>query len=203
MTIQNLQTVFVVDDDDAVRHSLCMLLEAEDIPHRSYQSADAFLKSYDNTFQGCLVVDIKMPGRNGLELQAALKQQASTLPIIFITGHGELPMAVEAMRLGAIDFMRKPVDEENLLSRIRQALEMEVDERKKYDNRQEIAARATGLTDRENEIFDLVTQGQTNKAISLALGISERTVEVHRSNVMRKMEAKTMAQLVRMKIMLE
>lgn len=197
------QSVFIVDDDDAVRDSLGMLLESEEIPHQSFPSADAFLDAWHDSLNGCLVVDIKMPGRNGLELQAELRKKQSSLPIIFITGHGDLPMAVEAMRQGATDFMRKPVDEENLLERIRQALEVASNVRQKHEDRQAIEARAATLTERENEIFELVTLGHTNKAISIELKISERTVEVHRSNAMKKMDAKTMADLVRMKISME
>lgn len=197
------QKVYIIDDDDAVRDSISMFFESEEIEFEAYASADAFLHAYDGSQKGCLVVDIRMPGLSGLELQANLNKQNSILPIIFITGHGDLPMAVEAMRQGAIDFIRKPIDEENLLCRINQAFESESGTRKLFQDRKEILQKVKLLTDRERQIFDLVTRGETNKVIAIELGISERTVEVHRSNVMKKMDAKTMAQLVRMQIQID
>jgi len=197
------QKVYIIDDDDAVRDSIGMFFESEGIKFEAFASANAFLRAYDGSQKGCLVVDIRMPGISGLELQDNLNRQNSILPIIFITGHGDLPMAVEAMREGAIDFIRKPIDEENLLHRIQQAFESESGVRKLFQHRKEILLRVELLTDRERQIFELVTRGETNKVIAIELGISERTVEVHRSNVMKKMDAKTMAQLVRMQIQID
>ena len=197
------QKVFIVDDDDAVRDSLSMFLESEEIPHIACASATEFLDIYDSDQKGCLVVDIRMPGTSGLELQAELNRRKSILPIIFITGHGDLPMAVEAMRQGALDFIRKPVDEDKLLNRIQQALEIESGMRRKVDDQAQIQQKAESLTSRERQVFDLVTSGETNKVVAIELGISERTVEVHRASVMNKMGARTMAQLVRMRIQLE
>lgn len=197
------QKVFIIDDDDAVRDSISMFFESEEIPHEVFPSANRFLSVFDGSQKGCLVVDIRMPGLSGLELQAELKKQSSILPIIFITGHGDLPMAVEAMRQGALDFIRKPINQTSLLSRILQAFESESGARKIVEDRQDVLQKVASLSEREKQVFELVTTGETNKVIAIDLGISERTVEVHRSNVMKKMDAKTMAQLVRMQIQVE
>ena len=197
---QAQQLVYIVDDDDAVRDAMSMLLTSDSIKHKCYQSASEFLAAYDGKQRGCLVLDIRMPGIGGIELQAKLKELGSNLPVIFMTGHGDVPMAVEAMRQGAIDFMRKPVCETDLLERIRQALGEEAGnwDKNQIDNinRQEIDS----LTAREFQIFELVAAGLANKAIALEFGISERTVEVHRSQVMKKLEARTLAQVVRIHI---
>jgi two-component system response regulator FixJ len=197
------QQVFLIDDDEAVRDAMGMLLESSGISYRSFASADDFLAEYENDLRGCLVLDIRMPGMNGLELQTILKSRKSTLPIIFITGHGDVPMAVEAMRLGALDFMRKPINELNLLERIDQALSHEIDIRKQTFNIQQSKLKFDTLTQREMQIFERVAEGQANKAIAFDLDISERTVEVHRAQVMKKLDVATLAQLVRVKILLE
>ena len=169
-------------------------------PVQLWVSADAFLLAWDGSQKGCLVLDIRMPGLSGLELQQELIQRECLLPIIFMTGHGDLPLAVEAMRRGAIDFLRKPVDEEALVHRVRQAFEQELGLRKQSMRLADIHNHVATLTEREFEIYKLVTIGETNKIIANGLGISERTVEVHRARVMEKMAATTMAQLVRMRI---
>jgi two-component system response regulator FixJ len=197
------QQVFLIDDDEAVRDAMGMLLESSGISYSSFASADDFLAEYENDLRGCLVLDIRMPGMNGLELQTILKSRKSTLPIIFITGHGDVPMAVEAMRLGALDFMRKPINELNLLERIDQALSHEIDIRKQTFNIQQSKLKFDTLTQREMQIFERVAEGQANKAIAFDLDISERTVEVHRAQVMKKLDVATLAQLVRVKILLE
>jgi two-component system response regulator FixJ len=180
-----------------------MLLESSGIPFRSFDSASNFLDSYNNDLRGCLVLDIRMPGMNGLELQSILNSRKSTLPIIFITGHGDVPMAVEAMRLGALDFMRKPINELNLFERINQAMNHEMDIRKQALDIQMSNLKFDSLTQREIQIFERVAEGQANKAIAIDLDISERTVEVHRAQVMKKLDVATLAQLVRIKILLE
>ena len=194
------QLVHIIDDDDAVRDAMSMLLTSGSIDHKCYQSAIEFLESYDGNQRGCLVLDIRMPGISGLELQAKLKDMGSNLPIIFMTGHGDVPMAVEAMRQGAIDFMRKPICETDLLERVLEALREEAgnwDERQTdKQNREKVES----LTAREYQIYELVAAGLANKAIALEFGISERTVEVHRSQVMKKLEARTLAQVVRIHI---
>lgn len=199
----NKQQVYIVDDDEAVRDAMSMLLESVDVPHQCFDSADAFLEGDTRTRRGCLVLDIRMPGINGLELQEILSEKESVLPIIFITGHGDIPMAVEAMRRGALDFMRKPIREQDLLDRIQQALDVEAGERSHLLDQQQMLQRLASLTSREREVFDLVADGQANKVVGIELGISERTVEVHRSKVMSKLEVKTLAQLVRIKLAAE
>lgn len=203
MTAASQQRVFVIDDDEAVRDAMSMLLETAGIAHTSFAGANDFFDLYDGSQRGCLVLDIRMPGMTGLELQSRLKASKSLLPVIFITGHGDVPMAVEAMRRGAIDFMRKPIKEAELLDRIQQALNHESDIRDQLRIREENRDRINSLTKRENQIFQLVTEGQANKVIAHDLGISERTVEVHRSQVMKKLNARTLAQLVRIRIDLE
>ena len=192
-----VQQVFIIDDDEAVRDSMSMLLESAGIPYVCFNSADDFLLTFDSHHRGCLVLDIRMPGMTGLELQSRLQKLKAVLPIIFITGHGDVPMAVEAMRRGAIDFMRKPVIEQDLIERIEQAFEQESGIVSQMQDREQTNVRIDSLTQREHEVFKLVAEGQANKAIAIDLGISERTVEVHRSQVMKKLGAKTLAQLVR------
>ncbi|MGK0270246.1 MAG: two-component system response regulator FixJ [Cocleimonas sp.] len=194
------QIAYIVDDDEAIRDSMSMLLETIDLPHQCFSSANEFFEYYDGSQKGCLILDISMPGMSGLELQEKLKESNSLLPIIFITGHGDIPMAVEAMRRGALDFMRKPFQEDDLIKRIQQAFDSEANTRSARDIKQLMLDKLALLTSREKQVFDLVTEGQANKSIAYDLGISERTVEVHRSQAMKKLEARTLAQLVRIKI---
>lgn len=203
MTETSKQQVFLIDDDEAVRDAMGMLLESSGLPYLSFACASDFLDNYSNDLRGCLVLDIRMPNMDGLELQSILNGQNSTLPIIFITGHGDIPMAVEAMRLGALDFMRKPINELNLLQAINQALGHETDIRKQIYDIQQLTLKLDALTQREQQIFERVADGQANKSIAFDLGISERTVEVHRAQVMKKLNVKTLAQLVRLKILVE
>jgi two-component system, LuxR family, response regulator FixJ len=195
--------VHVIDDDEAVRDSISMLLETIDLPHALYASAKEFLDEMAPDTSGCLVVDIRMPGMSGLELQEELNARQIGLPIIFITGHGDVPMAVEAMRRGALDFIRKPFREQDLLDRINEALDAEEAGRAARVALTELMARYESLSPREQEVFERVADGQANKVIAIDLGISERTVEIHRAQVMKKMAARTLAQLVRMKIALD
>lgn len=197
------QLVYLIDDDEAVRDSMCMLLESADLPCRCFDSADHFFAARDGSERGCLVLDIRMPGMTGLELQARLAQIGSSLPIIFITGHGDVPMAVEAMRQGALDFLRKPVNEAHFLERIASALDQESGRWHQKLDREQTRRRIDSLTEREHEVFQLVAEGLANKAIASELGISERTVEVHRAQVMKKLDAKTLAQLVRIHLQSE
>ncbi|HEY5680539.1 MAG TPA: response regulator transcription factor, partial [Pseudomonadales bacterium] len=193
----------VVDDDDSVRNSLRWLLESVDLAVETYATAEAFLEAYDRARPGCLVLDIRMPGMSGLELQERLLEDKAPIPIVFITGHGDIPMAVEAMKRGAIDFIRKPFRDQELLDRIHAALNADEDQRGAYDNLTTIRERVAALTPREHEVFERVAQGQANKVVAIELGISERTVEIHRSQVMQKTEARTLADLVRMKLTLD
>jgi two-component system, LuxR family, response regulator FixJ len=193
----NQQLVYVIDDDEAVRDSMGMLLESAELPYRCFDNARSFLDEHDDSQRGCLVLDIRMPGMTGLELQQRLASIGSSLPVIFITGHGDVPMAVEAMRQGALDFLRKPVNETDFLERIAYALDLESGNWHQKVDREQIRERIDSLTERELEVFQLVAEGMANKAVAGELGISERTVEVHRSQVMKKLDARTLAQLVR------
>jgi RNA polymerase sigma factor (sigma-70 family) len=190
------QLVYVIDDDEAVRDSMGMLLESTDLPYRCFARADDFIAEYDGSQRGCLVLDIRMPGMTGLDLQKKLAEIDSSLPIIFITGHGDVPMAVKAMRQGAFDFLRKPVDEDSFLDRIANALDQETGDWHQKLDREQARERIAALSEREQEVFRLVAEGYANKAVAAELGISERTVEVHRSQVMKKLDARTLAQLV-------
>ena len=197
------QTVFIVDDDEGVRDGLSLLLATVGLSCELYESAHEFLETYDGDKRGCLVLDIRMPRMTGLDLQKKLQQMGSSLPVIFITGHGDIPMAVEAMRHGALDFIRKPFREHDLLERINEALNIDENAHRKALDRQELAEKLSALSEREREVFERVADGQMNKVIAADLGISERTVEVHRGQVMKKLDVRTLAQLVRLKIELE
>jgi two-component system response regulator FixJ len=197
------QTVFVVDDDEGVRDGLSLLLDTVGQPCELYESGQEFLDAYDGEKRGCLVLDIRMPKMTGLDLQNKLLEMGSALPIIFITGHGDIPMAVEAMRRGALDFIRKPFREHDLLERINEALGIDENAYRKAQDHEDLAARLSTLSDREKEVFERVADGQMNKVIAADLGISERTVEVHRGQVMKKLGVRTLAQLVRAKIDME
>ena len=198
----NPQTVFIVDDDPAIRIAMQALLESVNIKHEIFASADEFLQGEESRRSGCLVLDIRMPGLGGLELQDELIARNSTLPIIFITGHGDVPMAVDAMQKGAVDFIQKPFRDQELLDRIREALSTDRQRREELDRHAEVVNRLDRLTKREREVFDLVVTGKPNKVIAYELDVSQRTVEIHRARVMEKMEAKSLADLVRMHIAL-
>jgi FixJ family two-component response regulator len=201
--MSNEQIVYIVDDDEDVREGFGLLMDTVGQPYRTFDSALAFLEAYDPAMDGCLVLDIRMPRMTGLELQERLNEMGSLLPIIFMTGHGDIPMAVDAMRRGALDFIRKPFREQDLLERINEALDLESGRRKRELDLQRLNDRVASLTEREREVFKRVADGEMNKVIAQDLGISERTVELHRSQVMKKLEVRTLAQLVRMRIELE
>jgi len=190
--------VFVVDDDEAVRNSLRLLLKSIGMPAVAYASAEEFLAGYDDEQPGCIVLDVRMPGMSGPELQGELNRRGALIPVIFITGHGDVPMAVEAMRHGAVDFMQKPFSDKDLVSRIQLAMAADRRNREAIGAKDQIHARIAALTPRERQVLDLVTQGKSNKVIAGDLGASQRTVEIHRSHVMEKMGATSLAQLVRM-----
>jgi FixJ family two-component response regulator len=197
----NKPTVFIIDDDEDIREGLEMLLESIGQESCSFESGNAFLDAYDEKMTGCLVLDIRMPKMSGLEVQRKLKQVNCLIPIIFISGHGDIPMAVEAMRLGAIDFIRKPFNEQDLIDRINEALTLNEQQNKKTLSIYKDKSNVDSLSNRELEVFERVADGTMNKAIAADLGISERTVEVHRAHVMEKLKVRTLAQLVRIKIM--
>ncbi len=196
-------TVFIVDDDEAVRDSLKMLMESVDLHAEVFASAHEFLQLFDDDRSGCLVLDIRMPGMSGLELQAVLNERHSMLPVIFITGHGDVPMAVQAIRGGAQDFIQKPFREQELLDRVQQVLAEDSRNRHVLHQKRDILERLSTLTPREREVLGLVVAGNANKVIAIDLGLSQRTVEIHRAHVMDKMQTKSLAHLVRMMISVE
>lgn len=191
-------TVFIVDDDDAVRESLAFLMKSVHHKTETFPSAQAFLDSYNANRAGCLVLDIRMPGMSGLELQDKLNQMGSILPIIFITGHGDVPMAVKAIKAGAADFVQKPFRDQELIERIGEVLEEDGHTRAEKLQRNEILRRMETLTEREREVMEQVVNGKANKVVAIDLNVSQRTVEIHRANVMEKMKARSLAQLVRL-----
>lgn len=191
-------SIFVVDDDSAVRDSLKLLLRSVGQAVETFGSGQEFLDGYNDDRAGCLVLDIRMPGMSGLELQQKLNERHSILPIIFITGHGDVPMAVEAMQAGAVDFIQKPFRDQDLIDRINQALEKDNNNRAALGERNDIRRRLETLTPREREVLDLVVHGKANKVIAGDLKLSQRTVEIHRARVMEKMQASSLAHLVRM-----
>ena len=198
-TVSNARpTIFVVDDDAAVRDALKLLLRSVGQAVETFGSGQEFVDAYSEDRPGCLVLDIRMPGMSGLELQQKLNERHSILPIIFITGHGDVPMAVEAMQAGAVDFIQKPFRDQDLIDRINQALEKDSNNRAALGERNDIRRRLETLTPREREVLDLVVHGKANKVIAGDLKLSQRTVEIHRARVMEKMQASSLAHLVRM-----
>jgi two-component system response regulator FixJ len=193
-------TVYIVDDDQAIRRAMDFLMRSVGLDYEIFHSADDFLAKYTDEFAGCLVLDIRMPGLGGLELQQKLLERDSSLPIIFITGHGDVPMAVEAMQKGAFDFIQKPFRDQELLDRVTEAMKTDREIRSAREERAGVANRIEKLTKREREVLDLVVTGKPNKIIAYELGVSQRTVEIHRARVMEKMEAKSLAGLVRMQL---
>jgi two-component system response regulator FixJ len=191
-------TVFIVDDDASIRFAMQALMDSVNLEHEIFESGDEFLAKVTEQRPGCLVLDIRMPGLGGLELQEELIRRGNTLPIIFITGHGDVPMAVEAMQKGAVDFIQKPFRDQELLDRIREALATDEERREEQQLHAEVNERLSRLTNREREVFDLVVTGKPNKVIAYELGVSQRTVEIHRARVMEKMQARSLADLVKM-----
>ena len=194
----SLPVVFVVDDDSGVRSSIRILLKSVGIATTTYASAKEFLAAYDQSQPGCLVLDIRMPGMSGMELQQELNRLGAVIPVVFITGHGDVPMAVEAMQQGAFDFLQKPFRDQDLIHRIQRALERDESHRAALRQTDAIKKRFDSLTPREREVLSLLADGKQNKVMAAELGLSQRTVEIHRANVMDKMQARSVAQLVRM-----
>ncbi|WP_046868691.1 response regulator FixJ [Microvirga massiliensis] len=195
------QVVHIVDDDMAVRQSLAFLLGSAGLSVRLYDSALSFLSALPSLAHGCIVTDIRMPEMDGLELQRHLHNRGIDLPVIVITGHADVPMAVEAMKAGAVDFIEKPFDDEALLSAIRTALDTQVRDAQKGSRNTEIVRRIASLSERERQVLDGLVAGKANKVIAYDLGISPRTVEIYRANVMTKMQAASLSELVRMALM--
>jgi FixJ family two-component response regulator len=196
-------TVFIVDDDEEVRNALKLLLESVGLPVVGYNSASAYLEAFDPSLPGCLVVDIRMPGMSGLEMQEKLAEQPIHPPVIIVTGHGDIPMAVRAVKAGAVDFIEKPFRDQILLDSVHRAIEKDAKQRGEASRLSDIRERLNQLTPREREVLDLVVSGRRNKNISDELGITLSTVEAHRSRVMEKMEADSLSHLMRMMLTLE
>ena len=190
------QIIYLVDDDEALRDSLVWLLESQGFKVEAFASAEAFLRAWRPEFNGCLLLDVRMPGMSGLELHERLRAHYCTLPVIFITGHGDVPMAVAALKKGAVDFFEKPFNDAELLRLVSQCLVSERESRARRRQDAEVSRRLDQLTQREREVLDLIIVGKLNKQIADVLGISIKTVEVHRARVMEKMAAQSLAELV-------
>jgi FixJ family two-component response regulator len=190
--------VYVVDDDESVRKSLGRMLRFAGFRAETFDSAEEFLVHDRAQCPGCLILDVEMPGRNGLELQRLLNEGHIPLSVVFVTGHGDIPMSVRAMKAGAADFLTKPFVKDDLLAAVRRALESAAHDREGRDEVEAIRRRAADLTDREREVLTLVVSGMLNKLVGHRLGVTEKTVKFHRGNVMKKMRADSLADLVRM-----
>jgi FixJ family two-component response regulator len=202
MTTSN-PTVYVIDDDEAVRAALDWLISSVRLPVRTFASAREFLDAYQPDEQGCVVADVRMPGMSGMELQRKLAKVSGHLPVIIVTGHGDVHMAVDAMKAGAFDFIEKPFDEQHLLDLVQKAVEKSAVTAHDHALRDKIRRRLGQLTPRESEVLKLVLAGEPNKRIALRLGICEKTVEAHRAKVMEKTQAKSLADLIKLVITAE
>jgi len=193
-------TVFLVDDDNAVRDALELLLDSAGLSTVSYSSAAAFLEDFDRNCRGCLVLDIRMPGMSGMELQAALAEKSVNIPIIFLTGHGNVSMSARAFRTGAIDFLEKPFDENILLERIQEAIRLDQSNQTVAARRVNASTRMASLTPREREVMLLIVAGNANKEIATKLDLSTRTIETHRGHILEKTGAQSLADLIELAI---
>jgi len=199
----NTSTVSVIDDEPDIRDALGMLLRSVGHNVKTYDSAQAYWDNFDPNITGCLVLDVRMPGMSGMELQARLKDLQYHPPIIMISGHGEIPMAVSAIKDGAIDFLQKPFSDQVLLDRVQQALHKDEEQRTKLEVVEDIKTNFEKLTEREREVMGAITQGKLNKVIAYELGVSTRTVEIHRARVMEKMGVRSVSSLTRKVAVLE
>jgi two-component system, LuxR family, response regulator FixJ len=190
--------VHVIDDDDALRESLAFLLRSAKLEVRTYPSAVAFLDALPDTRAGCIITDVRMPGVSGMDLLRRLQELKIGVPVIVITGHGDVPLAVEAMKIGALDFLEKPFDDDVLLASVRSALSRQDGETKRHTERAEIESKLAALSNRERDVLAGLVAGRANKQIAYDLGISPRTVEIYRANLMNKMLAGSLSDLVRM-----
>ncbi len=193
-------TVYIVDDDDGMRRALALLMSTVGYQALAFARPTDFLAKYDANQPGCLVLDVRMPEMSGLEVQQHLNRKGSMLPVILITGHGDIPMAVQAMKDGAFDFLQKPFRDQDLIDRINGALKQDAENRATLEKHAELRRRLESLTPREREVMAFVVDGKANKVIAIDLGLSERTIEIHRANVMEKMGARSVAHLVKMNL---
>lgn len=189
--------VYIVDDDEAVRDSTSLLMQSVGLAVETYPRADAFLNAFRSDAIACLVLDVRMPGMSGTELQSVLKERGIDVPIIFITGHGDVPMAVNALQAGAVDFLQKPFRQQELLDRVNMVLDEEAALRESLADRASIQQELESLTPREQDVMKYLMDGEANKVIAIELGISERTVEIHRARVFEKLGVRNVARLVR------
>jgi len=189
-------SVFIVDDEESVRNSLRFLLESIRLPVETFDSAEAFLSSYEAVRPGCLVLDVRMPGLGGPELMDLLKERGLRIPILFLSAHGDVPLAVRAMKAGAVDFLQKPYNNQIFLERVRQALRIDEDARREGQRDDVVASKLAALSPRERLVLARVVAGDTNKVIARVLGISHKTVETHRGRLMHKMGADSFASLM-------
>ena len=196
-------TVFIVDDDEQVRNALSLLMESVGLNTESYASAQEYLDQFDVDKPGCLILDVRMPGISGLDLQARLAAERIHPAIIIITGHGDVPMAVRAVTAGAVDFIEKPFNNQSMLDTVHKAIERDAIQRGESSRIQDIEARYNDLTPREKEVLQFVIEGKRNKNIAAEMNISQSTVEAHRSRVMEKMAAETLSDLMRMALTLK
>jgi two-component system response regulator FixJ len=190
--------VHVIDDDEAMRQSLAFLLGTAGMEVETYESAEAFLAVASTVKAGCVVTDVRMPGLSGVELLRQLRDRKFAIPVIIITGHGDVPLAVEAMKIGAADFLEKPFDDEILLASVRSALDRLGQDHKRLAERSDIESRLAALSNRERDVLEGLVAGLANKQIAYDLGISPRTIEIYRANLMTKMQAASLSDLVRM-----
>ena len=196
-------TVFIVDDDQEVRDAIKLLMDSVGLAAETFESAQDYLERFDPLLNGCLVLDIRMKGMGGLDLQDRLALEETHPPIIIITGHGDVPMAVRAVKAGAVDFIEKPFNDQLLLDAVHRAIELDAEHRGRASRLADIQTRVQRLTPREREILEMVVAGNRNKVIAIDLNISQSTVEAHRAKVMEKMEARSLSELMRMMLALE
>jgi FixJ family two-component response regulator len=200
--VRRKPVIYVVDDDEGMRRALTVLMTTVGYQAMVFAKPTDFLEKYDPEQHACVVLDVRMPGMSGLEVQQQLNRRGSILPVILVTGHGDIPMAVQAMKDGAFDFLQKPFRDQDLLDRINAAVKQDGENRAMLEQLADLKRRAESLTPREREVMGLVVDGKANKVIAIDLGLSERTVEIHRANVMEKMGARSVAHLVKMHLKL-
>jgi FixJ family two-component response regulator len=200
--VRRKPVIYIVDDDEGMRRALTVLMTTVGYQAMAFARPTDFLEKYDPEQHACVVLDVRMPQMSGLEVQQQLNRRGSILPVILVTGHGDIPMAVQAMKDGAFDFLQKPFRDQDLLDRINAAIKQDGENRAMLDQQADLKRRADSLTPREREVMGLVVDGKANKVIAIDLGLSERTVEIHRANVMEKMGARSVAHLVKMHLKL-